>query len=145
VRRRSRAPRNSPLRRTRSCCVSWICMCIHVYTYIYTYVHISQTLARIVIGHVGWLRLVGSVKLYVSFAKEPYKRDIYIHTYIQMYIFLTLARIVMDIDSLSCVFYMYMYVCICTYAQKRGSRWTSCVCICTCICAYMYVYTYMCI
>jgi len=24
---------------------------------------------------VGWLRLVGSIKLYVSFAKEPYKRN----------------------------------------------------------------------
>ena len=23
----------------------------------------------------GWLRLAGSLKLYVSFAKEPYKRD----------------------------------------------------------------------
>ena len=23
----------------------------------------------------GWLRLVGSFELYVSFAKEPYKRD----------------------------------------------------------------------
>ena len=23
----------------------------------------------------GWLRLVGSLKLYVSFAKEPYQRD----------------------------------------------------------------------
>ena len=23
----------------------------------------------------GWLRLVRSIKLYVSFAKEPYKRD----------------------------------------------------------------------
>jgi len=23
----------------------------------------------------GWLRLVGSLELYVSFAKEPYKRD----------------------------------------------------------------------
>jgi len=23
----------------------------------------------------GWLRLVGSIKLYVSFAKEPYERD----------------------------------------------------------------------
>jgi len=26
-------------------------------------------------SHMGWLRLVGSIKLYVSFAKEPYKRD----------------------------------------------------------------------
>jgi len=24
---------------------------------------------------IGWLRLVGSLKLLVSFAKEPYKRD----------------------------------------------------------------------
>ena len=28
-----------------------------------------------VIIHMGWLRLVGSFKLQVSFAKEPYKRD----------------------------------------------------------------------
>jgi len=27
--------------------------------------------------HTGWLRLVGSLKLWVSFAKEPYKRDLY--------------------------------------------------------------------
>ena len=25
--------------------------------------------------HMGWLRQVGSLKLYVTFAKEPYKRD----------------------------------------------------------------------
>ena len=25
----------------------------------------------------GWLRLVGSLKLYVSFVKEPYERDIF--------------------------------------------------------------------
>ena len=25
--------------------------------------------------HIGWLRLVGSLQLQVSFAKEPYKRD----------------------------------------------------------------------
>jgi len=25
--------------------------------------------------HMGWLRLVGSIKSYISFAKEPYKRD----------------------------------------------------------------------
>ena len=25
--------------------------------------------------HMGWLQLVGSLKLQVSFAKEPYKRD----------------------------------------------------------------------
>ena len=30
---------------------------------------------RIVTWHMGWLHLVGSIKLWVSFAKEPYKRD----------------------------------------------------------------------
>ena len=30
--------------------------------------------ADAVVG-IGWLRLVGSLKLQVSFAKEPYKRD----------------------------------------------------------------------
>jgi len=28
-------------------------------------------------AHMRWLRLVGSLKKYVSFAKEPYKRDLY--------------------------------------------------------------------
>ena len=26
-------------------------------------------------GHMGWLRLAGSLKSYVSFAREPYERD----------------------------------------------------------------------
>jgi len=30
----------------------------------------------------GWLRLEGSLKFYVSFAIEPYKRDYIHHTYI---------------------------------------------------------------
>jgi len=29
------------------------------------------------ISDMGWLRLVGSLKLQVSFAKEPYRRDLY--------------------------------------------------------------------
>jgi len=28
-----------------------------------------------VVGAMGWLQLVGSLKLQVSFSKEPYKRD----------------------------------------------------------------------
>jgi hypothetical protein len=27
------------------------------------------------VGHIGWLQLVGSIKLLISFAKETYKRD----------------------------------------------------------------------
>jgi len=39
--------------------------------YLYTYPLWTQSPE----AHMGWLRLVGSLKLYVSFAKEPYKRD----------------------------------------------------------------------
>jgi len=37
-------------------------MCVYIYIY--------DLLAAM-----GWLRSVGSLKLYVSFAREPYKRD----------------------------------------------------------------------
>ena len=36
--------------------------------------HFQKTAARVFL-HMGWLRLVGSLKLYDSFAKEPYERD----------------------------------------------------------------------
>ena len=36
--------------------------------------HILMDLCK-VMSHMGWLRLVGSWKLQVSFTKEPYKRD----------------------------------------------------------------------
>ena len=69
---------------------------IYIHICIYTYIYISHVLFDscfhifelnfstaifTVIAHhlytnrMGWLRLVGSFKLQVSFAKEPYKRD----------------------------------------------------------------------
>ena len=33
--------------------------------------------------YMGWLRLVGSLQIYVSFAKEPYKRDYILQSYLQ--------------------------------------------------------------
>ena len=41
------------------------CKCMHIYTCIMCASYM----------HMGWLRLVSSLKLQVSFAKEPYKRD----------------------------------------------------------------------
>jgi len=35
----------------------------------------DDTYVSIACKNMGWLRLVGSIKLQVSFAKEPYKRD----------------------------------------------------------------------
>ena len=40
----------------------------------YIYIHIISVPLSVCLG-MGWLRLVGSIKLQVSSAKEPYKRD----------------------------------------------------------------------
>jgi len=61
-------------------------ICTNVYIYVYKhiymciYIHIHPTISYILIfflffPDIGWLRLVGSLKSQVSFAKEPYKRD----------------------------------------------------------------------
>ena len=48
-------------------------MCSRILLFI---VHkVSDATASLRIAHMGWLRLVGSLKLQVAFAKEPYKRD----------------------------------------------------------------------
>ena len=53
---------------------------IHVYTLVYmrgyVYVRVVRRLWRMkVFVSMGWLRIAGSLQLYVSFAKEPYKRE----------------------------------------------------------------------
>jgi len=53
---------------------------IHIYIYTYTIIHtILANITRVgSYPHpytMGWLRLVGSLKLQLFFAKEPYKRD----------------------------------------------------------------------
>ena len=55
-----------------------ICVYTHVYTYVYAYINICTHNAHTYVythQYMGWLRLVGPLKLYVSFAKEHYKRD----------------------------------------------------------------------
>jgi len=37
--------------------------------------HIMREYLPHILIHMGWLRSVASIKLHVSFAKEPYKRD----------------------------------------------------------------------
>jgi len=52
--------------------------CTHMYMNIYViYIHIYIFMD--LHAAMGWLQLVGSLKLQVSFAKEPYKRDDVLH------------------------------------------------------------------
>jgi len=51
---------------------------VNVFIYIYSYVHIAEIDVNTDMTAdrgLRWLWLVGSLKLQVSFAKEPYKRD----------------------------------------------------------------------
>jgi len=54
---------------------------LYIYLHSYTYIHvwmctcISYFYFTRHLVHMGWLRLVGSLKLQVSFAKDPSKRD----------------------------------------------------------------------
>jgi len=57
-----------------------ICKCLRLYTYWHTHTHIYvyiwiHTRRTNLSLDMGWLRLVGSLKWYVCFAKEPYKTD----------------------------------------------------------------------
>ena len=61
-----------------------ICISIHIYirlSYVYTYDTSSwkRMLNHVANADMGWLRQVGSIKLLISFAKEPYKRDYILH------------------------------------------------------------------
>ena len=50
----------------------------HIHTTTHTHIHTTYPDSALVqrrVVRMGWLRLVGSIKLYVSFSKEPYQRD----------------------------------------------------------------------
>jgi len=49
---------------------TYICFYIYIYIHTYIYMYIYDTCKSQT--DTGWLRLVGSTRLYVSFAKEPY-------------------------------------------------------------------------
>jgi len=69
-------------------------------------IHVAQCVAM------GWLRLVGSLKLQVSFAKEPYKRDdILKKRPIILRSLLMVATPYVDLHTYPCLFMGYTYGC----------------------------------
>ena len=64
-------------------CICVVVVCVHVYVfYVYTCICVIVVCSFVCVMYVymyihfmGWLRLVDSLKLLVSFAKEPFKRD----------------------------------------------------------------------
>ena len=65
-----------------------------------------------VYNYIWWLQVVGSIKLYVSFAKETYKRDDILQKrlIIVMSTIIILCKAQLEEDT-----YIYIYLCTCTH------------------------------
>ena len=130
----------------------WMC----IYTYIFIITHISWYKYVCIYHYMGWLRLVGSLRLRVSFAKEPYSTDdilrkkpiilsillivatpyisncVYTHIFISLYIYVCMYH-----DTYMNVYihiYLYQYAHICVY-----------MCVYVYICVYMCIYVCICV
>ena len=133
-------------------------ICVYVYTYIRTYIHVyiytyiyiriytnvfihripqTNTIAR---ETKGWLRLVGSLKLHVSFAKEPYKRDNILQKRPRILrSLLIVATPYLWKTGLQICIYVCKYVCVFAYGYIFIRIYT----VCIFACMYMYVRTCM--
>ena len=93
-----------------------ICTCTNIYTFVHT------SLCKLL--DMGWLRLAGSLKLQVSFAKEPYKRD-----YILQKKTSNFKKPTNRSHRIHA--YMSMYTGMCMYMYKSGLQFT---------CVYTHMY-----
>jgi len=88
-------------------------------------------MARCYIADMGWLSLVGSIKLYVAFAKEPYKRDdILLKRPIILSILLTVAPLICSkyrhylVLEFTIYFGFRIHFCFWEYSLNYGFLWT---------------------
>jgi len=105
-------------------CVLPACGCSHVdmFAYIYKYRVYEHIYFHIrIYTCMGWLQLVGSSKIQVSFAKKPCKRD---------YI---LQKRPIFLRSLLIVATPYIFVCLC---------WGVCICVCVYVHAHIFTFVY---
>jgi len=65
--------------------------------------------------YIGWLWLVGSLKLYFSFAKEPYQRDYILQTRRMIW------RSLLIVAAPGAYVYVYMYICTCISVYRTDS------------------------
>jgi len=85
-----------------------ICVCLSMCVCKYTYMCLQSTISP----DMGWLRLVGSSKLQVSFAKEPYKRDYILQKKPVILRSLLIVATPLPFFLFQVHNYMYMYVLI---------------------------------
>jgi len=89
--------------------------------------HVNQRVAgvRRFMSHMGWLRLVGSLRLQVSLAKEPHKTDDILQKR-----FIDLRSLLIVATPYTYIYvYIHIYICICIRVLY------------VCTCAYIYVFS----
>jgi len=129
----------------------WMCtlICVYIYVYMYGYIHTYKHTyicqfrrapeEMCVDIRMGWLRLVGPFKSHVSFAKEPYKRDLYSakETY-------NLEEPANHSHPICGFMYIHVYMCmniqiyVTTNSEPRQRR-----CVWKCVCSYVYIHVYI--
>jgi len=77
----------------------------------------------------GWLRLVGSLRLQVSFAKEPYKRD----CILQERFFILRSLLIVATPYVIHMWLIHMW-CDISYTANSVTVCISIVCVCLCVC-----------
>jgi len=97
------------------CVCTCVCACVCVSISYSMFVSVSFSVSvsvgmRVRIPSMGWLRLVGSLKLQVSFAKEPYKRDGILQK--RPVILRSLLIVATPYDTMLVCIYVNVYVCI---------------------------------
>jgi len=83
----------------------------------------------------GWLRLVGSLKVKVSNAREPYKRDDILQK--RPIILRSLLIVATPYVYISTYTYTYVYVDLCVYLHIHIHMYVE-VCVCVCVCGEIF-------
>jgi len=85
----------------------------------------------------GWLRLVGSLQLWVSFEKEPCKRDDILqkrHIILRSLLIVATPYVRVYLGATFFGVYVCVCVCMCVYACASASA-----CACACACAWILI------
>jgi len=94
--------------------------------------------------NMGWLRLVGSLKLWVSFVKEPYKRDYVLQKrpIILRSLIIVATPYVYPHTCVSKYIHVYAYIYIGMIYIYVNIWWISCTHTFICICVHIRICTY---
>ena len=119
--------------------VSVSCVCVMCVSCVCTHIHTTHTPTETTHWYpyacMGWLRLVGSLKLQVSFVKEPYKRDLYSSKRpIILRRLLIVATPYHMAHTKTDTTHWYPYVCVTWHAPTNTTHWYPYACI-TCVMA----------